>query len=838
MLSIAEMSGGQGHYYTGLAREDYYLEGGEPPGLWAGSGAVALGMKGQVDKEVLGRVFDGFDARGVPLVQNAGNAKRQAGWDLTFSAPKSVSVLWSLLPKDLGQQIRQAHEEAVKVACAYIEDQAGWTRRGKAGKLREKAGLLFALFEHGTSRAGDPQLHTHALCLNLCVRADGTTGSIWSQNIYDHKMAAGAVYRAELAHQLQKRLGLEVRKVRSWFEIVGVDSKLMDHWSKRRKEIEASLLELGYSGPRAAEAAALATRDHKLHVPRERLFEQWREIGEEKGWGRDAAIALCRHVGLAAQRLLPDPLRKQILLNEAVDALTSQQAYFSSVELVRKISELAQGRGVGGREVLDVAKQFLEKQAISLGEHKGQELFTTREMLKLEKQILERVNASQNAIRHLVPEVFAKTVLKLFPQLNEQQQNAVHHVTGGRGDVVAISGMAGTGKTTMLKAAAYVWRSRGLKVIGASLAGKAADGLENEAGIKSSTLAKLLYMAQQSRNPLKDFENPLDARTVVVIDEASMIGTRGMAQLLDEAARAKAKVVLVGDARQLQPIEAGGPFASICKRIGCAELTTIVRQKEEWARQAVHHMADGHAMNALSAFAERGQLTVSKTRTEAYSDLLNAWKVGGVKAPEKNLILACTNTEIEHLNKEAQALRAARNQLGRLHLTVQGQDFHKNDRILFTKNSAVRGVKNGQLGTVLQVDPLSRSLLVKLDNGRKVLIPTLVYNKIQLGYAVTTHKAQGMTTRNAFVLTHPSMQDKEMAYVQASRSSNVTHLFTTRVEAGSTLTELARTMSRSRQKGLAADLIGRAEDVGDVLKEHQQKQSMGQRLAQELKLTR
>ena len=207
MLSVSAMSGGQGVYYTALAREDYYLEGGEPPGLWTGHGAQVLGLLGEIDKEDFSKIFDGLDSRGRPLVQNAGHENRQAGWDLTFSAPKSVSVLWSLLPPEAGAIIRECQLEAVRKACQYLEDEAGWTRRGKAGAIREKASLIVGLFEHGTSRAGDPQLHTHALFMNLAVRHDGTTGTIESKPFYQHKMAAGALYRSELAAQLQQKLG-------------------------------------------------------------------------------------------------------------------------------------------------------------------------------------------------------------------------------------------------------------------------------------------------------------------------------------------------------------------------------------------------------------------------------------------------------------------------------------------------------------------------------------------------------------------------------------------------------------------------------------------------------
>ena len=212
MLSIAQMSGaGQGDYYLELAAEDYYLKGGEPPGIWEGKGAEELGLSGEVKAEDLKNILNGYSPDGSKeLVQNAGKENRQSGWDLTFSAPKSVSTAWSQSEGEQRTAFQEAHKEAVKKALNYIENEAVTTRRGQGGTEKEKANIAIATFEHGTSRAQDPSLHTHALVVNAGVRADGSTGSIESRQIFSHKMAAGAVYRAELAKRIEndQRLGL------------------------------------------------------------------------------------------------------------------------------------------------------------------------------------------------------------------------------------------------------------------------------------------------------------------------------------------------------------------------------------------------------------------------------------------------------------------------------------------------------------------------------------------------------------------------------------------------------------------------------------------------------
>jgi conjugative relaxase-like TrwC/TraI family protein len=825
MLSVSAMSGGQGAYYTGLAREDYYLEGGEPPGLWEGKGAALLGLSGQVDKETFAGLFSGVDARGVPLVQNAGMDGRQPGWDLTFSAPKSVSVLWSMLPKELGAEIRAAHTEAVQQACQYLEDVAGWTRRGRGGAIREKAALVVGLFEHGTSRAGDPQLHTHALFLNIGVRQDGTTGSIESKPLYQHKMAAGALYRAELAMQIQKRLGLELERCRTWFEVTAVSQKLIEDWSTRRQEIESALAKSGFSSAKASEMAALTTRQVKEHVARDELFGQWQKHGEKMGWGVKQAQHLCSEEGVTHD---PPAVATALALKEALQEITSQHSYFAEKDLVRKMAEHSQGLGIGAKNAIHAAREYLSGHAISLTRQNDQQLYTTPEMLELERKMLARIEESKGDQQHAVGSRTLEKGLSRHSHLSEEQKDAVKHITTGQGSIAAVTGMAGTGKTTMLKAAAEIWQKEGFTVKGAALAGKAADGLASGAGIESATIAKTLLDLEKGKTELTK-------KTILVVDEAGMIGTRQMDRLVEETQKSGAKLVLVGDARQLQPIDAGGPFASIAERLGDAKMKEIIRQQEGWAREAVHDLADGDAGKALRAFAERGLLSINENRPKARDALMEAWKPEGVSQPAKNLILAGTNEDATILNREAQALRKSAGELGLARLKAGSEKFYEGDRIVFTQNSGPRGVRNGQFGTVTEVELLRRTLHVKLDSGRKVQVPLAEYDHVKLGYAVTTHKSQGMTTQNAFVLTDESMQDKELSYVQASRARGTTRLFTTEQEAGTEMSRLSKVMSESHQKLLATDLLERERRIKDALQTQQERERLGQR--QEISLT-
>jgi conjugative relaxase-like TrwC/TraI family protein len=785
----------QGSYYASLSAEDYYHKGGEPPGVWHGEGAKELGFSGTVDKAEFLKLCDGFAPDGEPLTQNAGKENHRAGWDLTFSAPKSVSVLWSQADEETRHKIQEAQLKAVQKAIDYLEAEAGYTRRGKGGGEIEKCKLVVATFEHGTSRAQDPQLHTHAVVLNVGIRADGTTGSLETKPIYQSKMLAGALYRAELANILREVLNVGIEKTKTAFEIKGVSKPLMEEFSKRREAILTEMENAGATGAVRAAHFTLTTREKKAHVAREILFEKWQEIGRKEEFFSSAMV------GQGNNFTLTELAGKKSIVQESVDRLTSSQAYFSEKTLLRFAAEEAVGK-LNIEAIREKVSNYLENEAISLGRKSdGTRYYTTPEIDALEKLMILQVEAAKTGW-HGSPGVFRETVVS--DTLNAEQKHALFSITGGNeSSIKVVSGMAGTGKTTLLRSAREVWEAEGYEVRGAALAAVAAQGLQEGAGIKSETLHSTLFGIE------KGFIQ-LTGKTILVVDEAGMVGTRQMAELVEAVAKTRAQLVLVGDEKQLQPIEHGNPFKAIGEIVGRSELTDIRRQSDLWARDAVKDFAFGRAAEGLKAYAEKGLLLIRESRTDAIKKMIGDWTKERTQNLKESLMLAGTKADVRKLNSLAQEERIKRQELKTMFsVSIDKQKIFVNDRVVFTKNKKTIGVRNGEFGTVKEIDVLLKTMKVTLDNGNRVKIWLPSYDSIQLGYAVTTHKAQGVTVDRSYILAGGSMQDRELSYVQMSRSRTQTKIYAERAEVGDTIAELSKTMSNSRQKDIAQEFQAR-----------------------------
>jgi len=604
-------------------------------------------------------------------------------------------------------------------------------------------------------------------------------------------MLLGAMYRAELSHELQREFGVAVERLpKGMFDIKGVPEELKAEQSTRRREIVEAMEAEGYEGAKAAATFVLTTREVKQHRPRVELFREWGESGREHGMNEAEIIG---------QREFKQPTRDQMkeTLPDVIATMTRDKAYFTEASLLKGLAVEAQYNGAGFAMCRDVGAEYLQKDAVYLRTEKGQQLYTTPEIDRLEKRMLAQVVEGRDKE---FPTLWRDSQVDMS-QLSEEQQRAVEHLTEARGSVKIVSGMAGAGKTTTMRFAREVWESQGYKVRGVALAAVAAQALETEAGIKSEPIARLI---QSFDNPGRTAGPQLDSRTVLVVDEAGMVGTLQMARLVDEAQKAGARLALVGDAGQLQPIEHGAPFKVFGEIIGKSELTEIRRQREGWQREAVHDFADERAIEGLSKYQERGLLTVTEKKTDAMKRLVNDWSGNPAEYKDK-VMIASTRATVGELNRLGQQFRMERGELGTESIQADGYDFHAGDRILFRQNDRRVGVLNGQRATVKEIDAESQTLIARMDAGDLRVISLERYDKIQLGYAFTTHSLQGDTREASYVLVGGSMQDRELSYVQMSRHRGEAHIYAATEEVGNSLETMADAMSRSRQKGIAQE---------------------------------
>ncbi len=389
--------------------------------------------------------------------------------------------------------------------------------------------------------------------------------------------------------------------------------------------------------------------------------------------------------------------------------------------------------------------------------------YTTRELIRLEAEMARRaVHLSGSAAFAVKPPVIA-AVSARHVNLSAEQRAAVAHLASGE-RIAAVVGRAGAGKTTMMRAAREVWEAAGYCVVGGALAGKAAEGLEKEAGIESRTLASWELRWKGGRDGLND-------RTVFVLDEAGMVASRQMALFVETASKAGAKLVLVGDPEQLQPIEAGAAFRAIVERIGYAELETIYRQRQQWMRDASLDLARGRTAQALSAYRHHGRLFGSELKAQAIDNLIADWN-HDYDPSKSTLILTHLRRDVRALNEMARAKLVERGLVeeGHAFRTEDGERrFAPGDQIVFLKNEGSLGVKNGMIGKVVEAAPAR--LVAEIGEGegrRRVEVEQRFYRNIDHGYATTVHKAQGATVDRVRVLATLSL-DKHLTYVALTR---------------------------------------------------------------------
>ena len=515
-------------------------------------------------------------------------------------------------------------------ALNYLSDNFGYTRKGHGGYDREKVDLLIAMFIHRQSRSQDPQVHAHCIVMNTALRrSDGEYSTIDAGPLLATRKLGGAVFRSALAREL----GIPVEPDRFAFRVPGVPEGLSEYWSSRAQEIERAAKERGLGGARVKQQIALETRRVKDERPLCQMKPEWQETARQYGFTAAHVEAIFRE---RRPVLTPDQTAKLIdaAVETTINRLTSQQAHFSKIELVRDVCIATVADGIAPREIHERVEETLrEERFLSLGRYRDQERFTTQETFHdIEARAIEAAEKlSLQALRAIPDKVVEKAIAK-EPRLNEGQITAVRTVCRA-GGLSLVEGPPGSGKSSMLRPVRIAIEAEGGNVIlGLTPSNRAAHELEMSSGIKSYTIDRFLYDQKRTvagtakhhgkmliraafgLSTWKPATLDINRRTTIIIDECSMADNDKLSRALQHAEKAGCRVVLVGDHRQLQAIGQGGLFHELYLRARPeqkAALTEIIRQSEvlgEGGREADWPRGAGRGPQGLRAGGEAHRL--------------------------------------------------------------------------------------------------------------------------------------------------------------------------------------------------------------------------------------
>jgi conjugative relaxase-like TrwC/TraI family protein len=776
VLTIGKLGASRGQlaYYeqqVAAGIEDYYAGRGEASGVWRGAGAHALGLDAarEVEREGFMALMHGQSPVDGSVLRAMGRSSTVAAIDLTFSAPKSVSVLFAVAQDDVSVALLLAHERAVEETLGYLEREGCWTRRGHAGSERVRGeGFIAAAYRHRMSRAGDPQLHTHVVVANL-TRAGGRYTALDAHALYEHKSAAGAVYRAVLRTEVRERLPWVSWRAagRGLFEIDGVPEAVLRHFSRRRAEIEERAAELvgtaagGLSRDRM-QGIALATRRPKdCGVDGPGWRERARARAAEHGFGQQELDRLAQREPVAAT---PPDLGAVAARLSGPEGLTGMHNTFARRHALAEIAgAFPHGATIGQLE--DATNGYLADPSVrSLGASVEHDVrFTTEGLLACETAIVVGAGRRRGERCAIVPADLVDQVLARHqPALNDDQAAAIRAITSGGHGVDTVQALAGTGKTTMSGALAACYRQAGWRVIGVAPTGRAARELRDAAGIAAGTIHTLVGELDRAGG--------FPDRTVLIIDEAGMAPTRVSAALLAHAERGGAKVIAVGDPGQLASVQAGGWLAALARSHPGPELCEVMRQRDPAERRALEALHDGRA----DAYLEHKHDDISMHSTEngAVDSIVDQWQEAQREhGLHSAVMIACDNETREQLNAAARERLKQDGSLPARGVTVVRREFATGDRVIARRNDHRLDVDNGTLGTVIEIDSRSHRMLLQTDSGeRRELDLIYVARHIEHAYALTGHGAQGATVSWAGVIGRPDEFTREWAYTALSRA--------------------------------------------------------------------
>lgn len=695
-----------------------------PAPFWACRGAGLLGLNGDANMEEVERLAKGVHPlTGKALVKGAGDG-HVMGLDMTFSAPKDVSAIFAGADRATRDAIVECLQEAAKAALSHAEAET-LTRHGHAGRTKRRAeAAVAACYTHFSSRAGEPQLHVHGFLFNVAKRADSEEWSATEPRAqFERKMATGALFRAELAVRM-RGLGFAIEPAGPYFTIRGIDQAQRDALSSRSKQIERYVRECGMleaDGAAAREVAAMNTRAAKAEPPLEELLVEFEQMAKDLGITPATVAAMRERASVPttpADRDEAQAFEEPFAIDrgELLEQLVERQSCATAQEALALICEKAMGRWDAAECLRELDAFLASPDVVALGQSEHlTRIFTSRATLDLEARISDRVAAGAADSAHRVPAAMvdaefdrmeADMRAKLGVEVSlGQQREAALHIASRTGAHAFLEGWAGTGKTTLLRGVASAYKAAGFEVVGCCQSAAASQNLARETGIKSRTVASLLLA-------LRNGKAQLGPKTILALDEAGMVGSREFALLQDAAMEAGAKLVAVGDPKQLQPIDAGGIFRALIDRHGKAEISAIQRQRTDaepllrwleargslgkakaaalrqvpedaslpaieevcrkdgklarafdrwrarfdhhWMREAVELFATGKADEALGKLDEKGRLRLVAGHAATMEAIVGDWLADRTPIRDKAMI-AGTRAEVRELNARARA---------------------------------------------------------------------------------------------------------------------------------------------------------------------------------------
>jgi conjugative relaxase-like TrwC/TraI family protein len=801
--NVVAVRDGVRYFHEAMAQTpaDYYSARGEAAGRWRGAGGEQLGLVGDVRREDLTRVLEGrHPATGEKLGRHHGKRKNVA-FDVTFSVPKSVSLLYALGDADVQRAVLRALDAGAEAAHAYLVQHAAWGRAlnpatGVVERLR--AQVITASFVHRTARpvtrdgtvTVDPQLHVHLLVASSVLRASGVWGQLDSAPLYSHAAAAGAIGQAAARDVLVRELGVRVRtRPNGTFELEGFSEEQLAEFSQRHRQALAAAAAAGITSLHGEKIAVLDSREAKSAVaPGTDHFANWRERAATVGLSPAIVSDLLGREQVRELRWF-DVHTAQQIVGRGEGGLTAQASVFTRRDLVRTLAAHAP-LGMQREPIEELADAILADAAVTTpmlprraaGDsrdesmacwvRRGLELhYSTPDVVALERRMLASAVARQHEGTLVVATAEVERALdSAAVALTGDQRAMVLGVCTSPAGVVVVEGAAGTGKTTAVRLVRDLHVDAGVPVIGCAPSGRAAVTLEDEARVPTFTTASLLRRLREGEH--------LAGGGLVIADECSMLGP-DLAEMVLRAEQDGAKLVLIGDSEQLQPIDGGSLFASLGDQLGRISLTEVVRQQERWDREVLMALRAGQATPLVRRYIEEGRVAECADQPARIATMAAQW-VAAARGGDDVISVARERAVVAELNAVTRAVavheglvaavgvrRACVDRVGQVDVSLGRLEFAVGDQALLVgANDRRRGLVKGLRGTVVETKQ-DGSLTLETQAGQRIAVPP-DYAGVSHGYALTAHRAQGATVDVALV-HGTDAADRQWQYVALSR---------------------------------------------------------------------